>query len=449
MTDVPMVRHGNDPELHEYRCLVFAEDPAWVLATREPGGYCLPRVQVPAHTRAAQQIQSAILTHWNLEVFLLDLWPASRRESPCAIARVLARKPAQPLELIALESLSITDLSAEEHRRIAALIAGRSANPLVRLDWLDEAVRWIESTTGARFSNIARITQWNAGYGFTLLRITSDDRRAYWLKATGYPNAHEFGVTRMLAEICPSSLPRMLGARIDWNAWLSEDAGTSLGAHPSAEELLRSTECVANLQIGTIPHTEELLALGACDQRIPFLQRQIDAVISWLIDAMARQRSTTVPALTRARLLELGDVLRESCDRLEALALPNTILHNDLNPGNILTTGTSCVLIDWSEAAIGNPFLGCARLCQLNRAHARTVQTAYISRWAGRLDSRHAEEAVKLAPLVAIYAYLYGRGDWLSGVEKRQPEFESYARSLARHMDRAAQELSFPEARCR
>lgn len=434
--------------LTEYRCLVFAKDPSCLLATRQPRGHCLPRVQIPAHTRPAQQVQNAFRARWNLHVFLLDFWAPSNGSTPCAIACTRGWRSRLDFEPVAPESLAITELSAGEQHRLQALIAGRTAHPLVRPDWLEKALGWIEFSTGARCSNISRVAQWNAGCGFTLLRATSDDGRTYWLKATGFPNAHEFGVTRLLAQICPGSLPRILAVRPDWNAWLSSHGGSSLGSSPNACQLLLAAECMAKLQVSSIGHTDALLAAGAFDQRLPLLRNQIDAVIMWLIEAMTRQISTAVPRLSRARLIELGDVLRETCDRLERFAIPDTILHNDLNPGNILLTGRKCVLTDWSEAAIGNPFLGCERLCQLNRAHARSVQEVYKAAWRDWLDSGQSEEALAMARLLAIYAYLCGRSDWLYTVEKPRPEFESYARSLARHMDRAAQELRRREALC-
>ena len=58
------------------------------------------------------------------------------------------------------------------------------------------------------------------------------------------------------------------------------------------------------------------------------------------------------------------------------------------------------------------------------------------------------DEAIALTPLLAVYAYLYGRGDWLGHTESVEPQFERYARSLARRMDRAAQELSLREILC-
>jgi hypothetical protein len=191
-----------------------------------------------------------------------------------------------------------------------------------------------------------------------------------------------------------------------------------------------------------------LLLTGASDQRLPALRSGIDAVFEYLIEAMERQSSTKVSPLSRYRLLEIGAILRDACSQLEEFGVPDALIHNDLNPGNILSDGERVVLIDWSEAAVGSPLLTCERLCQLNRQHADSVRSVYRESWghfacAGRLD-----EAFSLSPLVAVYAYLYGHGDWPQCAESAPANFESYARSLARHMDRAAMDPSLLEALC-
>ena len=298
-----------------------------------------------------------------------------------------------------------------------------------------------ESATGCTFRSRS-IEQWNAGGGFALFSARSDDGRHYWLKATGEPNGHEFAITRFLCKLFPDFLPKLVAIRKEWNAWLTEDAGDPLSDAPGPTELASVATRMAWLQLLAINWTDELLASGAFDQRLPALRSHIDAVIAYLIEAMARQTSTKVAPLSRDRLLDLGEILRDACFRLEAHGMPDALIHNDLNSSNILFDGTNYVFIDWSEAAVGNPFLTCERLCQLNRAHAESVRNIYRECWSHRLSAQSMDEAIALTPLLAIYAYFYGRGDWLGQTESLRPQFESYSRSLARHLDRAAQDLS-------
>ena len=153
-------------------------------------------------------------------------------------------------------------------------------------------------------------------------------------------------------------------------------------------------------------------------------------------------------ALSRDRIVKLARTLKHAFLSMESLGIPDTLIHNDLNRGNILVNQDRYVFIDWSDAAIGNPFLACERLCQLNLEHQHTVRSVFRRLWAERIDAASIEQAFVLAPLVAIYAYLYGRGNWPRPGNIRS-HFDSYARSLARHMDRAAQDPELEELLCR
>jgi aminoglycoside phosphotransferase (APT) family kinase protein len=146
--------------------------------------------------------------------------------------------------------------------------------------------------------------------------------------------------------------------------------------------------------------------------------------------------------------VELGDILGHALCQIEALGIPDAVLHNDLNLGNILFDGTNCVFTDWSEAAIGNPFLSLDRFCLLDPMTASELYHAYSECWLRFLSEETIRRVANLASLVSIFTYLYGRGDWLEDTTKVTLQFECYARSLARHMDRAAENPEFREALC-
>jgi hypothetical protein len=379
----------------------------------------------------------------------LEIWPASDRLGGCAVAELLMPQMALPLSEILIEQLQTPELSEDECHRLELVIEGRTRSTFSHLGWIHEAFAWMESATGFAFSSKESIEQCNAGGGFALFRACSDDGRHHWLKATGEPNTHEFPITLLLSELCPEFLPKLVAIKKEWNAWLSEDAGNPISDPPNAAELISAATSMAKFQLLTIGHTEDLLAAGAFDQRLPVLRSRVDLVIAYLIEAMSRQTSTKAVPLKGDRLLEMGEILRDACLRLEALHIPDTLIHNDLNPGNVLWNGAKCVFTDWSEAAVGNPFLSCERLCQVNPVHADSVRNVYRHSWSHRISASKIEEAIALMPIVAIYACLYGRGDWLSHTGDIQPPFESYARSLTRHMDRAAKDSSLLEALCR
>lgn len=422
----------------EYRCVLIPPHSCCVLAFPDKGRYRLPRVPILAAMRSARELQKAIKAIWDLNVFILEIRAASTNAGPLAFAELLTSEVTSQLKEISIAQLLQLDLSEDEVDCVESLVQGRTGSSLAQLGWIDAAIEWIESVTGRLFRSPRSIEQWSAGGGFSLFRACSDDGQHYWLKATGTPNTHEFGVTCFLCELYPDFLPKVVATKKQWNAWLAEHAGDPLPDFPNAAELVSAANNMAKLQLLSSQRTSELLAAGAFDQRLPALRSHIDRVISFLIEAMARQVSTKAVPLRANRLLELGEILGNACSRQEDLDIPDTLIHNDLNTGNILWDGKNCVFTDWCEAAIGNPFLSCERLCQLNRVHTDSIRKAYRECWSNRLSTQRIEEAIILASLLAVYACLYGRGDWLRDTREVEPNSESYARSLARHMDRAA-----------
>lgn len=436
-------------ETIEYRCVLVRPRSRVVLAFVDAGRFHLPRVHIPRATRTAREIQKAIRSKWGLDIFVLETWVAPDSIGGAyAIARLLTPEMASSLIDVPVEQFTASELIEADCRRLYLLFEIRPNSPLSELGWIDEAIVWMEAATGCTFASSRNLEQWNVGGGFALFRARADNGQHYWFKATGKPNTHEFVITRLLCQLCPEFLPKLVAIREEWNAWLTEHAGDPLADAPSEHELVSAASCMARLQFHTIGRTEELFAAGAVDQRVPVLRRHIDTVIDYLIGAMARQTSTKASPLSRDRLMELGQILRDVCFRLEALPIPDGLIHNDLNSGNILSDDANLVFTDWSEAAVGNPFLSCERLCQLNRAHAESARNVYRDHWSLRLSAETIDEAIVLTPLLAIYAYLYGRGDWLGQTVVLRPQFASYARSLARHMDRAAKDSSLLELLC-
>lgn len=434
----------------QYRCVLVHKCSHKVLAIDVAGEYRLPRICVPTWTRTSRAAQIAIKAQWGLDVFVLDVCSVWSGGGAWIIAESLAGEKGPDLEEVASERVANSDLSEEEARYLESLIAGSSNSLSARLGWIDEAFAWIESATKEGFSSKSALEQWNAGGGFVLLRAQSDAGRHYWLKTVDGPNLHEFAITRLLSGSYPGFLPRLVAMKDEWNAWLTEEAGAPITDPPGFAELTVAAERFASLQVLTVGATDALLRLGAFDQRLSEIQSHINEVIKYLIAAMRRQHCCTNAApLSPGCLLKLGEILHRACNRLADLGIPDALIHNDLSAGNILSNTNGCVFTDWSEAAVGNPLLAFERLCQLNRTHAECVRNAYRQCWSHSLSAASLDEALTLTPLVAIYAYLYGRGDWLNRTESLHPSFESYARSLARHMDRAARDVALREALCR
>jgi hypothetical protein len=430
-----------------YRTIIVDVPSRTILMREENGDLALLVVSIPSETRSAEQLCKAIYAAWGIHVLILNFLPAC--DALCGVIAELLTpmESVRELRRLPFNRFPVSLLPESDLAILIETIHGTVSHPFSRLGWIDQLITWLEKETGNTLSSKESVQQFNAGGPFTLLRLGMKDGKAYWLKATGEPNSHEFTITTYLSHHFADALPRLVAVREDWNAWLTEDMGTRLPDQPTAELLTRAAMRFASLQVRTIAHIDSLLACGAFNLRLPELIKSIDPIMEFLSDAMDRQDSTKVAPLSSGELRELTTVLWESCERMQSLGVPDTLIHNDLTHGNVLDDGTRCVFTDWSEAAVGNPFLSCERLCQLNSTHRESVQTAYRDAWSQFLYATVIDEAFAVMPLVAIYAYLFGRGDWIRG-NVCDPRFESYARSLARHMYREAKNPLLLEALC-
>ena len=176
-------------------------------------------------------------------------------------------------------------------------------------------------------------------------------------------------------------------------------------------------------------------------------------LVQYLDRVMERQTSTKILPIKPERLGEISDLLRAACDALPT-TVPDTLIHNDMNGGNILFDGTRAVFTDWAEASIGNPLFTFhhLRALALREDHTHTwthqLTAAYKRPWRGLLAEPDVDRALVLSEPLAIVSYLYGRDPSFSSGYRCDASCESYARSLARHIDRAVQSPKFMSALC-
>jgi len=420
-----------------------------ILVQETVDSYALPRISLPEFARPAQHLQEIALATWNVCAFVADFLFDDSGLGVCIVAEVHDSRPSSQLKAVRLDEIPSSQITEMERGQLTRMLSvDRAASP-GNIGWIDEAVTWTELVTGRTFSEIRQVKQMNAGGSFALLTLLSDDSSRYWLKATGTPNLHELQVTVCLSRLCRESLPRLVAIHTEWNAWITEDGGRPAGLFQDKEHWASGLRAFAALQLNTIDHAEELLAAGVYDHRIASLRSHIEPIFAFLVEAMGRQTSVKAVRLDAVRLSNLAGLVREASFEMEALQIPDTLLHNDFNEGNMLFDGTKWSFIDWSEAAIGNPFLSLDRFPPLKTHDSDMFKAAYREMWAPYLTQSCIDRALILMPLLSIFAYLYGRGDWLKETTKVRPGIESYARSLARHMDRAARNSLLQEALCR
>jgi hypothetical protein len=99
---------------------------------------------------------------------------------------------------------------------------------------------------------------------------------------------------------------------------------------------------------------------------------------------------------------------------MENIGIPDVLIHNDLNSGNILFSDSGCVFTDWCESCVGNPFFAFQQLCLLQPSGTGDwnpeLQMHFAKSWLDLLDPPQIDTAFRLSRLLAIFSHLYGRG---------------------------------------
>ncbi len=438
----------------DYRLIMITSgsQEAWVECT--DGGFCLLRVTIPRYARTAEALQIAAAARWKIQIVILDLLPETPAHGHCAIAEILGTCPDALLVPVSLAQLELKMIAPDERDRIERVqdCLERVNLPLSSPGWTYIAMEWLQSAVDHPGSFTGRIRQLNAAGGFVLARFEMEREPSYWLKAVSGQNAHEFDITRKLAEMCPEFLPPIVGWSEPWNAWWMEEAGEPVSLWTSSK-LARAISTMAALQKRAIGHNAELLNAGASDHCLPTLRKRLDETFEYLAEAMAMPASTKVFPIERRRLLELSQITEDICHQMEALQIPDTIFSTDIQTGNILFKNDHCVFIDWCESAVGNPFVAFEYLCLLEPGQRGEwiddLREAYRQPWRDHLTDDQINRAFALAPVLAILSCLYGRGTWLHTPDRNDAARQRYARSLARHLDRAVRKLSLLEVTCR
>ncbi|HEX4650350.1 MAG TPA: hypothetical protein VH250_02490, partial [Granulicella sp.] len=169
----------------EYRVLLVDPESRRVCVLDREGRYRLIRVTVPQRRRPARELQKTLRDAWGLAVLILDILTTEDSMAPCAVAELLHGELPAEFRTIPSEELPDEELSGQERAIVLAALDGDTRSPCGGIGWIDEAIAWVETVTGRRVSSKSDVEQYNAGAGFTLVRLGVEGGWDYWLKATG------------------------------------------------------------------------------------------------------------------------------------------------------------------------------------------------------------------------------------------------------------------------
>jgi hypothetical protein len=454
-----------------YRVIVLGRNGTEVLLTRSGAGLCFPQVTIPRWQRAAEYITIAMRKEWGGEIICLFELPGEPPLDAQNNVQYMVTKhwrgfegSAVPLRWIPVNDLredsflESPDYSAVERSllRCSAPVPDHATGPFAHLSWFEDLCQWVGEAIASRGLHLnGNFRQLNASPGFSLVRFETDGP-AVWFKAVGEPNQCEFPVTLALARLLPSYIPQVLAVRPAWNGWLmSEAEGTNLAETTDRSLWETAAEALAKLQIESMNSQREFVDCGAHDLRIRTLRDLASPFMDVMAQLMKKQSKTPPAVVADIELRLLQDRLQDALSTLGDLGIPDTLGHLDLNPGNLIVSDSRCLFLDWAEAYVGQPFFTFQYLLEHHRRMGSVdsiseerLLTAYLAPWEQVASRNCVEEAMLLAPLVAVFAYAVGAGAWMQPERLSDPKAAGYLRSLVRRMNREANELSERRSSC-
>jgi hypothetical protein len=272
--------------------------------------------------------------------------------------------------------------------------------------WFERASDWIVAALAradlAPPDEIAQFRHWGIS---AVLRVDGSGSR-YWFKAMSQHFRREASVSAFLDREAPGSVAAVIAVDAELGWLLLHDVGERAG-HPDPHDVRRPYEQLRQLQQRFAGRERELVDAGCARRPLASLPHDLadvldDPIVGEWLD---------VPAPRRRQLV---DWLDDAVGRIDALRLPDVLVHGDFHPGNVTATGDGrWILFDWSDAAIAKPFVDVvtwATWIPDDAAALDALWLAFAERWSDVvpvdvwLSMRPALEAVSGAYHVVSYA---------------------------------------------
>lgn len=331
--------------------------------------------------------------------------------------------------LAAIDHTALVEAHPQQHDWLGAFLTEESADPITRRHapwmqrgWYQAATAWItDQVTELGMGEVERIELMRSWAISCVLRVLCRTGQLLYFKANlALPLfVNEPVATAGLAQLFPHYIAPPLAVEAD-HQWmlLAAFEGEIIyrASLPQRQQLMRS---FAALQVESTQHIDRLRQIG-CHYRS----------LDWTVSQF--ERILEAPEVLRLtdeelhRLRQLAPVLHQRCQQLAAHQVPLALLHGDLHPGNVAFRGEELTIFDWTDAAIGYPFLDMFVIYEEKEVDAQsTLREEYLAAWAAFEPIERLHELWSLAqPVFALHHLI----SYWSIVRHLEP---SDARSLA------------------
>jgi len=232
-------------------------------------------------------------------------------------------------------------------------------------------------------------------------RLTSSDGVTY-VKAAGVATHYEVSLIAQLHRVAPTMVAPVLAIRPESGWLLLADAGSTLGDHLGGEfDLSAWTSMLARfaqLQRIAEPLTADLITAGVPDERP---DRLLDVLKQLLTDS---PNLTGLAQSERRALLDRSRRWSEAAVELAQLAVPGSVQHGDLHPGNVAIADDGLArFFDFGDASIAHPFttmlvpLQVARSLGAGEGQIARLRDGYLEGFTDLAPLRHLRHGLDVA----------------------------------------------------
>ncbi|MBV6622942.1 MAG: phosphotransferase [Rivularia sp. (in: Bacteria)] len=312
-----------------------------------------------------------------------------------------------------LETLRNLSLKLPEHKSVIEEYLTEIENnkipklrpPWAKTGWFDSASQWINEQlldlNYQQLSPVECIKTWGIS---CILRVRTNHGNLYLKEASTLPLfCNEPVVTKELANLYTEYIPTVLSINSERHWMLLADFGEPIGRKSPVKIKKDVYRLLAQIQIKSVEHIDNLLDVGCLDRRLENLASQIDAlfddetILSQLKEAEIKQLQTLAPHL------------KNLCSQLAEYKIPQTLVHGDLHLGNVALNNNNYLLFDWTDSCIAHPFFDMF-LFYFGRNNipflspVKAIRDEYLNQWTIYESKSRVLEAWKLAkPLCALH----------------------------------------------
>ena len=302
-----------------------------------------------------------------------------------------------PTEVIeSLEPVQARSAVRRRMERLGGPVVAREPR-WARSGWFERASGWmVEQMTeaGLPITEAPRLAY--QGPMGAVIRAASEDHATY-LKWPTPAFPHEAVITRLLSRRALDSVPAVIAAEPSENWLLMHDHRGRVVEEQAPDRWVEGLQRHAALQRESVDWASEIPAIGGQRRSLEALASAVPAMLDY--DDLGGRLEPQV----RDAWIAAVPALLDACAAVDGFGLPATLVHGDLHPGNIVITPEDRYLVvDWSDAALGNPLVDLATYLTRTRDHdlrARLLD-AYVGVWDDAVDSEGIRTADDLVMTV-------------------------------------------------